>query len=351
MEPHDQPSIPPTQPATSDVPTAPVRVISSPVEAQSQSVPHKEPTNAGLLVLQWLTYAFWGWTVLALSVLATTVLANLIEGADTAGFTPYGIAAVLVLLPISFVCDHFYSKKEPQKKTGPETLVMVIHAVLFALFGIGSLIFAVFSLVQLGVGSGDSSSAVVGLLSSLIIAVFYAFTFLRTLNPGITPWIRRYYKFGMLAAISVIAVMALVGPVAQERRTRDDRLIRENLNSIESGINEYARTNNRLPDSLELLTFSYGDVETLIERDLVEYKPVGAVTSRTSVNSLRNFNNDLSIVPQEYRYELCVTYKEEAPSRNGYGGSDVDSEGYTTYLSTYNHPAGRVCYKLRTTDY
>jgi hypothetical protein len=312
-----------------------------------QAMPAKEPVNAGLIILQWLTYAFWGWTVLALSILTAMVIANFINDTELGGFTPYGIAAILVLLPISYICDHFYSKKEPQKKAGVEVLVMVIHAVIFALFGIGSLIFAVFSVVQLFTNSGGSSAAQASLYTSLIIAFYYGITFLRTLNPSFIPWIRRFYRIIMPISIGIIAILGIVGPMAQERNTRDDRLMMSELPSVQSSINNYARANDELPTNLEALTLS-GDSKQLVDRKLVTYKPQAATITPASILG------DSDITPRAtYRYELCVTYKKESKDYGKYSSYDntYEEDGYASYLSVYSHPAGEVCYKLKTSEY
>lgn len=311
----------------------------------------KKPINPGLIVLQWLTYAFWGWTVLALSALTASVVANLVDSAESSGgFTSYGIAAVLVLLPISYICDSFYSKREPETKVGAEIWVMIIHAVLFALFGIGALICAVIALVILSTSSSSSTAALTTLISSLIIAGFYALTFLRTLNPSMLRWIQKTYKFAMLGLVGVIAIMGLVGPVANERKTRDDRLISGQISSVASEISQYARSNNKLPASLADID-AQGDTKTLIDRNLVEYKPEGQATSATTLDNLGNKSLSSSRTTT-YKYQLCVTYKQASNSR--YGTNDYnnnDDEGYTDYVYASNHEAGDVCYKMKTTNY
>ena len=98
------------------------------------------PNTAGTLILQWLTYAFWGWAVLSLSILTGLVIFNFLNGSQSSTSTPYAIAAVIVLLPISVLCDYLYSKREPILKSGPSLVIMVIHSVIFALFGIAALI-------------------------------------------------------------------------------------------------------------------------------------------------------------------------------------------------------------------
>lgn len=196
-----QPAALPPQPSAVPPPQAP---------APAQAPAHHD--DAGTIILQWLTYAFWGWTVLILSVLTYTVFMDFLDQGDGSSFSYYIISAALVLLPISFVCDYLYSKKEPPKKTGAASIVMVVHAVLFALFGIGSLIWGVFSLVFLITSGGsDNSTTLAGLYSSLVIAIFYAATFARTLNPPRFPWIPKVYKLAMVVLVGIFILLGFLG--------------------------------------------------------------------------------------------------------------------------------------------
>ncbi len=305
------------------------------------------PANAALIVLQWLTYAFWGWTVLALSILTSTILASFIDDADTSDFTPYGIAAVLVLLPIAYVCDHFYSKKEPKKKAGAEVLVMVIHAVLFALFGIAALIASAIAVVQMLTSSTDSKAAQIALYSALVITVYYLLTFLRTLNPGIIGWIQRYYKTIMLLSVGIIALLGIIGPVAKERSIRDDKLITSSLPEVQTAIDEYTNSNKKLPPDLRALGVN-GDAKQLVSRSLVKYKPHARVPN----TSIPPDGGSLPTAPV-YKYELCVNYKKQSRNYDQYNnyGRGSEKDGYDTYLSADDHPAGNICYKLETSGY
>src|SRR5688500_1343962 len=115
--------------------------------------------------------------------MVVNVVAHFISENNSNDFTPFGIAALLVLLPLSIVCDHYYAKREAVKKTGPAALVMIIHAVLFALLGIGSIIAFVFTLVMMFTSAEAEDSHFVALISSIIIAILYGAAFVRTLNP------------------------------------------------------------------------------------------------------------------------------------------------------------------------
>jgi hypothetical protein len=315
---------------------------------QQPYAPAKPGADAPLLILQWLTYAFWGWTVLALSVLVGTVMASIVANADTGSFTPYGIAAVLVLLPISFICDNIYSKKEDHKKVGVEIITMVIHSVLFALFTIGSLIYTAFAVVRLltdGSGTGNTQAS---LYTALVIAIFYAITFLRTLNPAFTPWVTKYYRYVMLVLILIIAFVAILGPVAKERSLKDDKLLDSGMSGLSTSITSYTGKNNRLPSDLKSLTLT-GDSKAIVDKGMVTYKPEGATVNAASISANKT---SYSYNPAVFKYQLCATFKKASKANsNNYNSYDYvvdDTDGYTTYLSTAGHTVGQNCYKVKT---
>ncbi len=352
---------PPPQPASvNQTPYAPQPAYSSqPTTPPPQpGVVHPSPGN---IILQWLTYAFWGWTVFAMSLLTGSVLANFIADAHTGGFTPYAVASVLVLLPISIVCDLFYSKQEPLKKTGAATIVLVIHAVLFALFGIGAVIAIVISLVTLFTSNSDTSGSQVALFTAIIVAILYAAVLLRTVNPPRFPWIRRYFIIFMTIVVGIVSVLGIVGPVAHERSTRNDRLIEDNLTYVESGINNFATKNKQLPSNLSDITLNgdalNGDAKKLVSLNLVKYTP-NTKTDATALPNIQNLQtsktNTLIATPQSKNlyYQLCATYVKATKNPNAPANDYLDdSDGYTSYLSAYEHPAGQVCYKLKTVVY
>lgn len=358
---NDHPPVPPVPPLAalpSPVPPTAAQPIqpqpySSPTYSTEPALHANPPASAGQIVLQWLTYAFWGWTVLAMSCLVATVLANLIKNADTGGFMPYGIAAVLVLLPIAIACDIFYTKQEPAKKTGAASVVMIIHAVLFALFGIGALIGIVISLVTMFTSSGDSSGSQVALFSTMIITVLYAVVFLRTINPARAPWIRRFFPIFMAVVVGIISVMAILGPLASARLTRNDRLISDNLTQVQQAVSSYSTTNSKLPEGLASLTLS-GDAKKLVNDQLVTYKPNSKASSTdNSYSPYGGTSSPIRPVTKTYYYQLCVNYKKSSGNeRNSYDYGSAEQAGtYQNYASTYTHPEGPVCYNLKTSPY
>lgn len=316
------------------------------------TTPVQSTTDSGLIVLQWLTYAFWGWAVLALSSLTAAIIANLINKADVGEFMPYAIAALVVLLPIALICDSFYSKREPTKKSGAAMAVMLIHAVIFALLGVAALITAVVSVFILLIGTDSSKDTTVVLLSAIVVSAYYAATLLRTINPPKLPTVAKYYRFGMMVTVGLIIVLGIVGPVARERSLRNDRLLEENLSSLPSAISAYAKANDKLPTNLKELSNLNGGTKTIVEKGLVEYKPNTKTESLSqSDNTHSNYFGYSNSSRPTYYYELCATYKEESSSYGSSSSYGEYGDEYTTYLSAYSHPAGKQCYKMSTNYY
>ena len=212
---------------------------------------------------------------------------------------------------------------------------MVVHAVIFALFTIGTLIASLFSIVQFMVntGSTDTANSYIALFISLLIAaVLYSMTFLRTLNPfKSTIKIARIFDITMLIIIVVFTVLAFTGPFAQTFRTKNDHLIESNLSFVQHDIDAYVTKNNKLPQSLSDVTFESDTAKQLIDKNLVTYTQE---SPNTSMDTLR--------------YQLCVTYalKDTAIDYSYNNGNGYNNDGYSSYISTSGHKAGNVCYKL-----
>lgn len=302
---------------------------------QSNTKVQSGSSSAGVIILQWLTYAFWGWTILSLVWLLYIVVASLTTSYDATGMVPYAIAAALVLLPISVICDLFYGPREPVRKTGAAMVVMVIHAVIFALFGIGMLISGVLTIVQIAIGSsGEHEFQVVWLWTSFISAAIYGLTFIRTLNPAPKLRIGRIFPFVMTAIVGLFIILGFVGPVTKASLTRDDREIVSSMNGIKEAVDRYVETNKSLPTSFEGVSLTPNQ-KSLVDRGLVTYKSDGERPLTENGGG------------REYRFQLCANYKEKSgEGREDYG---VSKHEYESYLYISDHVAGNVCYKVSTT--
>jgi hypothetical protein len=335
-------------PATTPVTAAPVDYSAPQQPLQTPVSPSSVNTNTpGAIILQWLTYAFWGWLVVGLIWLITVILINAILKEAVNTVVPYAIAATVILLPIAFFCDLFYRKHEPSKKVGAAMVIMVIHAVLFALLCIGSLIIAAFTGINMAINLGDGlDSQLVLLLTAIFATVLYAAAFLRTLNPFKSNIVPRAYSIAMLGVTVVLLIAAIAGPIASSIATRDDRKIEESLPTISTAVGNFITRNDKLPASLNDITLNDEQSKSLIKENKVEYIAEGTSTDITTLNRLRSTSG-----AQTYRYQLCVDYaaKKESSSRYGYAYDydySIKKDGYSSYVTTSTHGEGRTCYKL-----
>lgn len=365
---------PVTQSAQAPEPVAqstPVAPNSEPL-ATPAAVSELPNAGPGMMVLQWLTYAFWGWTVLSLSGLILLVVNQLISkmNGDSGGSSEYWfgggiaylLAAVLVLFVIALICDVFYSRAEKRHARGTGTnVIMIIHAVIFALFGIGALIMSVFGIVSLLIGdSSDTSGVTSTVISGAIIAGLYGMTLLRTLRPRWIKGVARMYWLGMTVAIIIAVTLGVMGPAATARLQRQDAAIEQGLPGIAEAINDYASENSKLPASLRDVESTISnsgyddDAKELLAKNLVRYTPGERITGSDTVDMFINGSNRSQLggtVATAYTYELCVTYKT-SDEYDSYDSNPYVPEGqkYPTSVETYGHKAGEVCYDLQTAD-
>jgi hypothetical protein len=331
-------------------PSSNVKESVGPHAAQPVAESHPSATSTSI-ILQWLTYAFWGWTVVALSWLTYLSVGFFVEpgGKDDAGsdLVAYSLAAVVVLLTISFVCDRFYSRKEPVRKQGIASIVMVIHAVIFALSGIAAVIVAAFAAVMLVIGD-NSGWAVTTLITGLIIAIVYVATLVRTVHLVKLPRLNLMYGLFMIGISLVITIAGIVGPAVYAVQTRDDRLIENGLDDVSFAIRDFTKRTEQLPKTLSDIESTLSpDARQLVTRNMVEYVPGKQVSQggTTAMPSITPTGNKQAYVRPVYTYQLCTTYKE-AQSFDNNRFDDPGDTGAQTDPDTSSHAAGRVCYEL-----
>jgi hypothetical protein len=302
------------------------------------------------LILQWLTYAFWGLLIIALSSLITSILSHFLFE-NTSNFEViYSLAASIIFLPLALVSELFYQKHEPERKTGAASFLQVIHAVIFAIIAIIALIVALFSSLQLLTLAEIEDQQTVSIYGSLISAVLFILLFVRIVAPFATKWLRRlYWIFTVVAAVIVIAI-SFLGPVAGIIETRQDRLIDSALPDMQSAINNYVATQNKLPDSLDDIELT-GDAQSAFEQKLVEYKPNSAEPTTQPLDG----SSDRTLADNTtHYYQLCATYKQKSEYYDTYAPktpmyeSSPSGVQHSYYIDTYNHPKGYHCYSLST---
>lgn len=303
-------------------------------------------TNPSVLVLQWLTYAFWGWTVFAAGWLTSIATTYYLEKADyTSGQSEavaYSLAAVIVLLVISLICDGIYSKKEQAVKNGPAMLIMIVHAVIFALLSITGLIASVFGAVNLLIGNDNISASTI-IIVGLVVTVLYGVVLTRVLRFRVLRKRTLPFILFMVIVIGALLSIGVAGPASYARETRQDRLIEQHLPQLAENIRLYSMKNDRLPASLRDIRGSASiSVGSLIDQNLVEYTPGNTSTQHTITDG----KNILSLANgKAFEYSLCVSYVGTNNQRY-MSSPELTSRNVTP--DSWSHPNGRVCYDLIT---
>lgn len=342
--------------------------------AVASESPAPARTPGGLLVLQWLSYAFWFLYGVSMSWLAVLVVKffttqnHSSEWSEESGLV-YPLAAVIVMSISALAADWFYAKHEVAHKQGGAKIIMLLHAVPFVLMSIGSLIAMVFSLLMMMLGGsvGDSSESIRVLLVGLVMAIVYGSLAFRVVFGGRKAIIRRviWVVLGTLALGFTVA--AFVGPALETSRTKQDRLVESALSSIASDIRAYTRKNKKLPSSLNDLggsglSQSNADKQ-VIDKKLVDYKPNTHPASGGGwlneggpglVDPLAGRSNNSK--DQRFYYQLCTNYRSEKKARSSYvsgmkanyikdAGVGTIADYWSDYIyGTASHPAGQVCY-------
>ncbi|MGE5312828.1 MAG: hypothetical protein ACM3MA_02375 [Acidobacteriota bacterium] len=335
--------------------------------------PDVSPNTAPTLILQWLTYAFWGWCAFAVIWLSAAVFNYFLNHNTSLYYNPaeeiaYPVAAIVVLTLIAGVIDAFYSRREPAKKTGAAMVIMVVHAVIFALFAIGAAIVAVFALVNMLISAEKSAAVQVVLFSALVSLLFYVALIARTTLFGHV----KFARLGSWIVLGITAVSllitAIVGPVIYASTTKQDRRIEQALPDISGSISSYLNDKKQLPASLnDLLSSKIGylskEDKAVIEDNLIIYRPNVKPSTTAKVESSAKDQPEVMIYPPiknsytRYYYELCADFTaertiDEYSSGYGKGGdshatpNNSESNGYEPFLYNVSHPKGNHCFKL-----
>ena len=306
-----------------------------------------QQSDATTAVLQWLAYSFWGWTVLTIGYLvgltASYTLGNSYSTISPV-IIPSSIAAAVILLIIASVTDYFYSKREVEHKTGISMVLMVIHAVLFGLLAVGSLITIAFSLIQWTVGgSSGSIGAQVAAITAGTLFVTYVLILLRVVRPFIFSKFRLLFNIAFLLIVGLLAVLAISGPVIQTAKLKNDRAVATAVTSLETSVQRFVTAEGRLPKDLdELLTdgnvTERSDqavpIADLVKENRVTYTP----------NATADETSKLSRILKTHTYKLCGVY--DYPAEKSKSSYSVYTNGRMTRST-----AGEHCQTLDATSY
>lgn len=346
-----------------------------------QPAPQKAQNSGGVLVLQWLTYAFWFWFSVSASWLAGVVINFFVSGGTSSyewgSVLAYPLASVIIMLIIALVTDFFYAKHEPEKKTGGANVIMLLHVVPFVLMAIGALVTIVFAFIGMLLNSDPIASTdgpLQVMLVSLVVVVLLGLAAARAFF-GSKPRVRLIARIGMIVIALGFIIAGIAGPAVEAVRTKDDRLIERALPSLSSDIREYVQDNNKLPATLSDVThnssYSADAVQLVIDSGLVKYKantlpaadgnsynPGDALDYASGSKSGVSLDSPLRSISgaNRFYYQLCTTYKTEKKDRYNYSERNTYTKGdsvgvaanyrYDYVTSISSHPAGSVCYNL-----
>ena len=314
-----------------------------------KKVPTQEPGSMVVtVVLQWLTYAFWGWSIVAFGFLLS-LGAQFLIGESTKSIAPEvipsAIAGTVVLFAIASICDIFYSRREEERKTGFSLVLTVLHSVLAGLVGVGVLIAIMLSVIRLITSLNPSvSSEQIFIITGIGVLVLLALLMVRISWPFARSNLRLLFRIVFLSiGVSVIA-LAIFGPGAQNLRMKDDAAVRQTVSAIPAQVDRYVTKEKVLPASLDDIadnssfTGNESTLKSLAERQLITYMPnikQPVVSTSTSLTNKRSTTT--------FYYELCATYKY---------ANKQSSKAYSSYntsgLANVNG-AGKTCKTLTAT--
>lgn len=356
-------------------------VVTTPTVVQEQPTPPPEFAPAAgavapsvrqsdpiTLVLQWLTYAFWGWFALAMLWLSFQTFSFFTDPSsqsdgDWSTAVAYPIAAVVVLFLMAAATDLFYRRREPAHKTGIATAIMVIHTVIFALCGVGLVVTVVFTVLQLMLSTSTDEWLFALLYMALVGVLIYVILVART---TLVAKLKRVpvIAMGSLGAIALIfVVLCVTGPMMRSLATKQDRQVGSALSEIQSSIVDYTRDNKKLPTSLNNLSFntsysdvSNADIQALLNKGLIEYTPDVKSPSKSNYGlSQDDYMRSLTVT---HYYRLCATYTSNSDSgtSSNYRSYSSDSIDYndgdsassdSDSINANPHKVGKQCYDLR----
>ena len=315
----------------------------------------KNDNNPITLVMQWLTYAFWGWFVIALFWLMYIVFGHFLgnESSDDSGvMVAYSVAGTLVLYVVAVTLDLIYRKREPANKSGFASAIMVIHAVIFALFGIGATITAIFLAINLVISTTPNNTAyeTVMLYSMLITTLVYILLFTRTTAVHKVKRIASITTYSLLLVAGVFVVLAGVGPISTSINSKHDRMVSAAIDGLNTNVSSYTSRNNKLPATLnEAITndnyihANDSEVKYAVDNGLVKYVP----------DSMPSKQTEFGVT---YYYKLCAKFDNDTTQKKSDYGQPVpitsptsdsisSSPEFMEYQDTRRHVAGEQCYR------
>jgi len=306
--------------------------------------------SAGIITLQWLTYLFWGLAVLATNILVSVLVSFWVmpRFSESSESVAYAVAASLIVMPIAFVCDVFFSKREDNLKSPIASIGRVVFTIIYALASLGGLVSLVFNLINIVLNGTTGNDIWVAIATSATVFIAYLLLFVRVIRPHFVNWWRAFYRLFVALTVLIIAGLAIAGPVADAIKTRQDRALRSSMEFVVNSIRDNVNSGRPLPKNVDEAisaapNYLYSQAQANNSKDfamknIIIYTP----DSKPATSS------DGSIT---YYYQICGVFEYDSNVREG-GSSPIKSDtAYSEYLDFGQIKAGKTCYNISTTFY
>jgi hypothetical protein len=190
---------------------APAAVVPQTVGSSDQ-----QPNTAEVLILQWLSYAFWGWLTGALIWLINIATsAALSNNVITNTLLLCTLVAVAIMLPAAFITDLYYRKHEAPKKTGAAAVILTIHAVIYTLIAISALNMAISTGIDMLINGAGGNNSQEGIIATIATIFLYGTLSVRIIGVAKFKRIGKIYAYTMLALSIGIALASAIGTLAK----------------------------------------------------------------------------------------------------------------------------------------
>jgi len=319
--------------------------------SRSKKAAQKQTFSSPVLaIFQWLSYAFWGWVGVATAALVGVSASYALNGySGDYESVAYVVAAVLVLLPIALITDVLFAKQEKNEKTTAAMIIMVIHAVLFALIAVGALATVVFSLVSMVIGDSTGiNGALVTLITAGTVFVFFGALTLRIMRPAVGSPLRLIVRSALTVAVVAAMIWGIAGPVTQTVLRRDDDQTVRALQNLQFLISSAVTQNGELPITSEQI-FANPVYLSNEEIDAIQAAQADKrLTYSPNIRPAETATQDGEEITTFF-YEICATFEYEDENRNERlgGYAMTDEAGFSETIPAASSDAGEQCFQLK----
>jgi len=303
--------------------------------------------SAGIITLEWLTYVFWGLASLALNILVSLVVSYYVveQGITASEPVAYAVAASLILLPIAFVTDVIFSKREDALKSSASSIARIVFSILYALVALGGLVSLVFIGINTLLNGFMGDEVWVAVATSFTIFLAYLLLLARVAKPHLLGSMRYIYRLLVTSVIIIVCILAINGPVANAFKTRQDRSIRSSMELIVNSIRDNVNSGKSLPSNINeavssVPQYMYSKSQS---ENTIDFASRGLITYEPNSRQVTTSGNATT-----YYYQICGVFEYETVSGTGSTTpvQTTSTSGYSSYLDFGSIKKGKNCYGI-----